>query len=365
MEEEELHASIQTYQLQLSQVQQAIQAAGSTPDLEALQTDLQDLIKLTEDSLLSLKKSKLLKQLDTSHDGEETDREHISHDDQGQGCGSGANSMDAEYAAFQAMLGNDSCDNNKDSSKLSDKGSNSSVNISKGDKSIDPSGSDNLDKGVIPDNSDTNTCPVQALSDMYNDIIGTKCRAPYTHDWGAKIFGNALIAGVVNDSELEIPKVKVMFCNPTHSAMLPCKYFLGGSCRFSEGECRYSHGHEVALEDLQEYQDPDHSILKLESRCLARYEDDDLWYKATIVDLHDEGASVTFDDYNDTPLYLCFEDILPLGDNVEESSDSDDGPINRQDSDSDDELPVFLWKPKSHGLGDLGQWEAHTKGIGK
>jgi hypothetical protein len=58
-------------------------------------------IILLTDSLLSLKKSKLLKQLDTSHDGEETDREHISHDDQGQGCGSGADSMDAEYAAFQ------------------------------------------------------------------------------------------------------------------------------------------------------------------------------------------------------------------------------------------------------------------------
>ena len=43
--------------VQLSQVQQAIQAAGLTPDLEALQKDLQDLIKLTEGKKLIKKTS--------------------------------------------------------------------------------------------------------------------------------------------------------------------------------------------------------------------------------------------------------------------------------------------------------------------
>lgn len=51
----------------------------------------------------------------------------------------------------------------------------------------------------------------------------------------------------------------------------------------------------------------------------------------------------------------------------ESSSDDDDSvdlslqPINRDESDDEDSLPVFLWKPPSHGLGDLGQWEAHTR----
>lgn len=58
--------------------------------------------------------------------------------------------------------------------------------------------------------------------------------------------------------------------------------------------------------------------------------------------------------------------VWSLDDVTEASSDSDDDitdkqPISREDSDEDDELPVFLWKPPSHGLGDLGQWEAHTK----
>ncbi|KAH3874149.1 hypothetical protein DPMN_037391 [Dreissena polymorpha] len=39
-------------------------------------------------------------------------------------------------------------------------------------------------------------------------------------------------------------------------------------------------------------------------------------------------------------------------------------PIDREESDDDDALPVFLWKLSSHGLGDLGRWEEHTKGIG-
>ncbi|XP_045194698.2 zinc finger CCCH-type with G patch domain-containing protein-like [Mercenaria mercenaria] len=366
MEEEDLQTSIQTYQLQLSQVEQAIQAAGSTPDLEALQTDLQELIKLTQDSLLSLKKSKLLKQLDVDNGGQSESKHKTS--DEGRQSEAGADNLDEEYAAFQAMLGNEISGEDR---SIPNRGDNSSSysHLVKEDKSIELSEIENPIESSRADNSDIIICPVQAMSDMYNEIVGTKCRAPYIHEWGAKTHGNALIAGVEKDSELEIPKVRVMFCNPTHMAMLPCKYFLGGSCRFSEGECRYSHGHVVPLEDLQEYQDPDYSMLKLESRCLARYDDDDLWYKATVVDLHDDGATVMFDDYDDKPLYLAFEDILPLANSSEASSDSDDDitdnqPISRQDSDEDDELPVFLWKPKSHGLGDLGQWEAHTKGIG-
>lgn len=52
-----------------------------------------------------------------------------------------------------------------------------------------------------------------------------------------------------------------------------------------------------------------------------------------------------------------------LDESDQASSDSDDDyqPMRKEDSDEEDDLPVFLWKPPSHGLGDLGQWEAHTK----
>ena len=46
----------------------------------------------------------------------------------------------------------------------------------------------------------------------------------------------------------------------------------------------------------------------------------------------------------------------------EDSSDDDDGEGRHLEEDEDEEeLPVFLWKPPSHGLGGLGQWEAHTR----
>ena len=41
------------YPFQLNQVEQAIQAAGPNPDLDALRSDLQDIIKLT-DGMLNL-----------------------------------------------------------------------------------------------------------------------------------------------------------------------------------------------------------------------------------------------------------------------------------------------------------------------
>ena len=50
---------------------------------------------------------------------------------------------------------------------------------------------------------------------------------------------------------------------------------------------------------------------------------------------------------------------------AQSSDDSDENinnqPMNREESDDEDSLPVYLWKPQSHGLGDLGQWEAHTR----
>ena len=55
-----------------------------------------------------------------------------------------------------------------------------------------------------------------------------------------------------------------------------------------------------------------------------------------------------------------------FSDHDEDSSDDTDEdiinqPISREESDDEDSLPVYLVKPQSHGLGDLGQWEAHTR----
>ena len=53
-----------------------------------------------------------------------------------------------------------------------------------------------------PDNSSSTE-----LSDMYKDIVGTKCRAPYTHEWGSMGYHNALIIGIDELTDLDLPKV--------------------------------------------------------------------------------------------------------------------------------------------------------------
>jgi len=48
-------------------------------------------------------------------------------------------------------------------------------------------------------------------------------------------------------------QVRVMFTNPTQQDMLPCPYYLEGECRFSDQQCRFSHGELVDLLSLKEY----------------------------------------------------------------------------------------------------------------
>lgn len=88
MDEGSLEAAIEVYKGQLRQVEAALGAeveaqaqaeAEAQADLQRLRADLQQLVALTESSLLSVRKSRLLEQLEPAHDD--------------------------EYAAFQAAVG--------------------------------------------------------------------------------------------------------------------------------------------------------------------------------------------------------------------------------------------------------------------
>lgn len=329
MDESSIESSLELYKTQLSQVDQALCASGENADLMKLQSDLQELIHLTEESLLSLKKSNLLKSLEqnTCGTGETTQQS--------------SNDLDSEYAAFQAMLSDD---------------------VTKPDENPSSTGSDSPEHGTVPQQTD----------DELKQMIGMRCRAAFSHDWGGLSYHNAIISGILPTTSTNfVPKVSVMFCNPTHMSMLACKYHLEGNCKFTDEKCRFSHGHTVELEDLKEYLEPDYSKLSLGGRCLAQY-DDDLWYKAMIVDLHDDHQySVTMDTYEGIHK-LDIKHIIPLesteenSDVEEENSDTEKSTeLTHTVSDEEDELdiPVFLWKPPKTS-DRLGTWEAHTKGIG-
>lgn len=88
---------------------------------------------------------------------------------------------------------------------------------------------------------------VERKNDEVNlkDIEGKKCKAPHKHQWGNVAYHNAMICSVLSDKNEEL-KVKVLYTNPTHQEMLPCPFYFESDCKFSEDQCKFSHG-EVVL----------------------------------------------------------------------------------------------------------------------
>ncbi|XP_057289367.1 zinc finger CCCH-type with G patch domain-containing protein-like [Hydractinia symbiolongicarpus] len=294
MDENALEESLIGYNEQLVQIEEALATSDAVTKLELydLEKDLKELIKVTEESLLSLKKGKLL-------------------------------------------------------GILSDKN-----NLVDGD---DIFGGQTQTAGESSKNEET----TEESSEL--DFVGTKCRVKYTQEWGTVQYYNAMVLSYqVDEDNDDLLKVKVLFLNPTHEAMVPCKYFLDGKCSYGE-ECRYSHGYQVDANELKEYEEPDFSGLNIDSKCLAKY-DNDIWYKATIRDIHEDHVTVSYDTYSETAV-LDFHSILPITLNSDpaSSSSSDD----ETDTDATDQpgFAQLTYKPASQ-TGPLGGWEEHTRGIG-
>lgn len=188
MDEESLAAAIRTYKAQLEQVRQTVNAdldPSQRADLLQLQEDLQQLIELTESSLLSVQKSNLLSALDGP-------------------SSSSSSSPDDEYEAFRRAVGELS--NESEATGATDS------------KSICSGGSEE----EVEEDEDASS--------------GMKVRAPYYSTWGTLEYHNAMIVGS-EETEDGSPGVRVLYLYPTHKAMKPCPYFLDGKCLFNES-CR-------------------------------------------------------------------------------------------------------------------------------
>lgn len=215
MDEESLEAAIQTYSAQLQQVELAL-GAGLDPsqqsDLIQLQEDLKQLIELTESSLVSVKKSKLLATLDTSASSSSSPVGLLERD-----AGADSSAQDEEYAAFKeaiAELGTDekpSANNNEISSKR--------------DEETD-------------DKSESKYSEEEEESDREEEeeLSGMKVKAPYYSSWGTLEYHNAMIVGT-EDLEDGSAGVRVLYLYPTHKSLKPCPFFLDDKCRFKEN-CR-------------------------------------------------------------------------------------------------------------------------------
>ncbi|CAL1527389.1 unnamed protein product [Lymnaea stagnalis] len=365
-EEADQEASLELYNLQLSQVEQAIQVAGESPDLNQLRNDLQELIDLTKDNLLQLKKARLLKSLE-DHPTSWTS----GADPQA----SGSDTIEDEYAAFQASLSSHTVATPKEELSQSSGDQNTKIKS-------EPQSSSNLADSPDDSDDDSNSDDESSSDDetldasYFSHLVGTKCRAPFFHDWGGHHYGNAMIWSVeppLETDDADNFKVRVIFLNPIHPSIIPCKYFMDSSCRFSDDECRRSHGHPVRVSELKPYVEPDHSKICEGCRCLAKFTDD-VWYPGTVNDVCDDHqVNVQFDAQRQECTILV-EHVLPLESAGEDGSGSDSDGGDRtshrkpgskfaQEEEEEDELPGYLWQP-AQTTDKLGAWETHTKGIG-
>ncbi|VDK88593.1 unnamed protein product [Litomosoides sigmodontis] len=193
-----------------------------------------------------------------------------------------------------------------------------------------------------------------------SQLIGMHCFAPYnrTVDQAVHLHDAVILDFVENSNEEEGNlKVKVLYGHPLEAAMKPCEYFLSDRCNYGS-ECRFSHGEEVLFSSLQEYQQPDISVIKESSLVLVMGENK-LWSSARVTAIDDEKLAVR--------LLLTGKEIAVDRNKVY--------PIAQLSNDTEDEvttrdIATTSWeeyKQERRGnvtIGDIGDWEKHTRGIG-
>ncbi|KFQ30604.1 Zinc finger CCCH-type with G patch domain-containing protein [Mesitornis unicolor] len=345
MDEESLEAAIQTYNAQLHQVELAL-GAGLDPsqqsDLIQLQEDLKQLIELTEASLVSVKKSKLLATLDTNPSSSSSSSSPAGLPEQDTNPDSSA--QDEEYAAFKeaiAELGSDekpSAKNDEISSKR---------------------------EGETDDKNESNCSEVEEESDREEEeeeLSGMKVKAPYYSSWGTLEYHNAMIVGT-EDLEDGTAGVRVLYLYPTHKSLKPCPFFLDDKCRFKEN-CRFSHGQVVSVEELQPFQEPNLSTLEVGSACLAKHSDG-IWYTAKITDIDSGYYTVKFDSLLLKEAVVEGDSVIPplRSEDAAESAESDEDSVDDSGYAKDSGVPENgEWTPACSS--SFGGWEAHTRGIG-
>ncbi|XP_006093222.1 zinc finger CCCH-type with G patch domain-containing protein-like [Myotis lucifugus] len=319
MDEESLQTALRTYGAQLQQVELAL-GAGLGPaelaDLRQLQGDLKELIQLTEASLVSILKSKLLATLD----GERPEQD------------------DAEYLAFQKAVA----------------------------EVVEAPVAPRAELDTVPER-EAGPGPSQPGleedegedTEDVGELSGTKVNAPYRSSWGTLEYHNAMIVGT-EEAEDGSAGVRVLYLYPTHKSLKPCPFFLEGKCHFLDN-CRFSHGQVVSVDELRPFQDPDLSSLQAGSACLAK-QPDGLWYPARITDMDSGYYTVKFDSLLLKEAVLEGDSILPpLRPEPAVSSDSDSG-------DPDDSSYARVVEPSAtdHGAcsSAFAGWEVHTRGIG-
>lgn len=308
---EELKGSLTQYNEQLSMVNTALLEATDSEkeSLLALQSDLHQLIQLTQESLDAI----IAKETSISTLPVQQNEKH---------------DLDDEYSLFMKEMAASGA-YEEDISQEKPGSSKDAVTSKESD-----------------DESD--------IEDELATLLGMKCAVYHTHKWGGQpSLHNAMVSSVVpkqDQDQFNDLQVRVLFTHPTHAEMLPCPFFLDGECRFDDEQCRYSHGSIVHLSNLKEAIEPDFNGIKVGSRVLLKLKPPDgedtnltkkssekyhLWHRAVVKSVDEENRTcmVKLESGVKTgekrkcgdECLVNFEEIFPLT-------------VDNSDSDSDESL---------------------------
>ena len=208
------------------------------------------------------------------------------------------------------------------------------------------------------DESETANVSQELESDMSN-LVGMKCKAPHSSRSHGESYHNAIIFHVEsNCADFEGVLVRVVFSHPTSQDMVPCPFYLEGKCRFTDENCRFSHGEVVKLSALAEFKEPKYENLKEKSQVLARKDGEKLWKHAHVETVEDGFAFVRFTQDHKNIEKLELKDVFPLvkDDDTEEDESLDD-------PEESDFVPVEMLVGNLSTSSSLGDWEIHTRGV--
>ena len=203
MDERTLEAAISAYEAQRQQVEGALSACldpTQQTDLLQLKEDLTQLIELTEASLVSVKKSRLLASLEEGN-------LFLSQTADGASATGGGGGLDNEFAAFYSEVGE-----------------------------VSGSSSDTRERGDERDDERKDDNGEEEEEEEEDTLSGTKVRAPYRTSWGVLEYHNAMVVNTERPDGEEA-QVRVLYVHPTQKSMKPCPYFLEDKCRFLD-DCR-------------------------------------------------------------------------------------------------------------------------------
>jgi hypothetical protein len=307
---DDLESGLEMYEAQLAQVQQALRADKDNADLNQLNTDLRQLIALTKQNILEEKKKLLLAECD------QLERTH------------GVEPSVVQVQRPEVV-----------------------------ETRVEPE--------VVEQPPES---PPSAPVDL-RQLDGMKCKAPHKPrgSYTSSSLHNAMIfqteAGAEAAASMDDIRVRVVFSHPTSTAMLPCPFYLDGKCRFSDDDCKFSHGEVVSMADLGEFEEPDYSSLEAGSAVLAKSVDTKLWTHAKVEGVEGDCVHIRFTSDHKEIKTVSRENVFPLKGDGDDFDDDDLVPL---DDEEDESLfvPVDLLDRLNPDASSLGDWEEHTRGIG-